>query len=298
MRADGFSDDEVRRRLRAGDLTAVRRGTYVAGAPPEGAAARHAIAAVAAMDHLADGAFCSHVTAAVLHGLPVWRIRADRVHVTRARRTGGRSGTRVHVHTAPLALDDFSMVAGMPVTSLARTVVDLARTVPFEEAVAVADAALHTGLVTADELTDTVARAGRWRGAPAARRAIAFADGRSESVGESRSRVAILRAGLPVPVLQWEVIGRDGRWLGRTDFGWPKLRTVGEFDGEIKYGRLLRPGQTAGEVIFEEKRREDAIRDQDLGVVRWIWADLADFRATAGRLRRRFRAREHRTHLR
>ena len=63
----------------------------------------------------------------------------------------------------------------------------------------------------------------------------------------------------------------------------------GEFDGEVTYGRLLRPGQSPGVVVFAEKRREDALRDEDLGVVRWIRADLGNFAPTATRLRARFR---------
>jgi len=101
--------------------------------------------------------------------------------------------------------------------------------------------------------------------------------------------VAIRRAGLPAPVLQWEVRDQDGLLIGYTDFGWPELGTVGEFDGRVKYGRLRRPGQDPGDVVFEEKRREDRLRDQDLAVVRWTWADLADFGPVVTRLRRRFR---------
>ena len=97
------------------------------------------------------------------------------------------------------------------------------------------------------------------------------------------------RARLPPPVLQWEVPAR--RRLGRTDFGWPELRTVGEFDGRIKYGRLLRPGQEPGDVVFAEKRREDAIRDAGFRVVRWVWADLDDFGDVVARLRTAFAAR-------
>jgi hypothetical protein len=60
---------------------------------------------------------------------------------------------------------------------------------------------------------------------------------------------------------------------------------VGEFDGRIKYGRLLRPGQDAGDAVFAEKRREDAIRDEDWGVVRWVWSDLERPDRFAGRVR-------------
>ncbi len=49
---------------------------------------------------------------------------------------------------------------------------------------------------------------------------------------------------------------------------------VGEFDGRITYGRWLRPGQQPGDVVFEEKRREDLIRDEGWPVVRWTWDDL------------------------
>jgi hypothetical protein len=119
---------------------------------------------------------------------------------------------------------------------------------------------------------------------------VEFADGLSESVGESRSRVAIQRAGLPSPVLQWDVTDDRGRWLARTDFGWPRLRTVGEFDGQAKYGRLRRPGQSVADAVLAEKRREDAIRATGLAVVRWAWPDLADFAETADTLRHRFHA--------
>jgi hypothetical protein len=109
------------------------------------------------------------------------------------------------------------------------------------------------------------------------RRVIAFADGRSGSVGESRSRVALYRSTLPTPVLQWEVTDRAGRFIGNVDFGCPAQRTVGEFDGRVEYGRSLRGSEDPGEVVFAEKLREDRLRDQDLAVVRWTWADLAHF---------------------
>ena len=40
--------------------------------------------------------------------------------------------------------------------------------------------------------------------------------------------------------------GRDGRLIGYVDFGWPEQRTVGEFDGRVKYGRGLTPGGDPG----------------------------------------------------
>jgi hypothetical protein len=291
LRAGGLTDDEIRRMRRAGELSAVRRGSYVLGAPPEERERRHLLAARAAAAELAGDAVLSHASAAVVHGLPVWGLPLDRVAATRHRRSGGRVHPRTHIRTAPLPRDQVVVLDGLRVASAARVVADVARTAPAPQAVAVADAALFRGAVTEEELAEVVARQKRWPGCPAARRVLAFADGRSESVGESRSRVAIARAGLPAPELQWHVPGRDGCPLGRVDFAWPRFRTVGEFDGRVKYGRLLRPGEEPGDAVFAEKLREDAIRDAGFDVVRWTWPELTDFTAVADRLRSRFHRR-------
>lgn len=89
-------------------------------------------------------------------------------------------------------------------------------------------------------------------------------------------------------MLQWEVQDVVGR-AGAVDFAWIRRRTVGEFDGEIKYGRLLKPGQSPGEVVFAEKIREDRIRDTGLAVARWTWDELGPrFPTVAARIRARF----------
>ncbi len=74
--------------------------------------------------------------------------------------------------------------------------------------------------------------------------------------------------------------------LGRTDSAWEDRRLVGESDGRVEYGRLLRPGQAPGDAVFEEKRREDAIRNEGRGVVRWTWADLATQARLGARVQR------------
>ena len=99
-----------------------------------------------------------------------------------------------------------------------------------------------------------------------------FADARSESAGESLSRVAIWRLGFPAAELQFEVTVA-GRCY-RSDFGWPEARVLGEFDGKVKYGALLRPGESAADVVMREKRREAGLRAAGWWVVRWTWADV------------------------
>jgi predicted transcriptional regulator of viral defense system len=286
LRAAGYSYDDVRVLLRGGSLTPVRRGAYLSGRWPDDLLARHRLAVRAAVRELGADAVVSHASAAVLHGLPIWLIPLDRVHVTKNRSSGGRRAPRVHVHVAALGPADVIDNAGIRVTSVARTIVDVARSVSFEKGVVVADAALSRGLVDGSDLADSLHRMRRRGGVPLARRVIAFADARSESVGESRSRVAIARAGLPPPTLQWEVRDEDGRLIGRVDFGWPEQRVIGEFDGRMKYGRQPDPDVTEGEAVYREKRREDELRAERLAVVRWGWEDLDGFEAVARRLRR------------
>ena len=61
----------------------------------------------------------SHVSGAVLHGLPVWAEHLARVHLTRTVGRGKRRGN-VHAHVAPLLEGEVVEVVGLAVTRLAR----------------------------------------------------------------------------------------------------------------------------------------------------------------------------------
>ena len=74
--------------------------------------------------------------------------------------------------------------------------------------------------------------------------------------------------------------------MGRSDFAWRRGRVLGEFDGQVKYGWLLKPGEAAGDAVFEEKRREDALRDNGARVVRWVWDELAQPTHVIARIQR------------
>lgn len=286
--AAGYEHREPRTLAHQGALRHVRYGVYSDRPAAEDAEDRHRELVLATVPLLAEGSVLSHLSAAVLHGLPVPADRLDLVQVTRPDAASGRRHGYVHRHVAPLEPEEVTTLAGLAATSLARTVVDLARMLPFADAVAVADAALRRGL--APDGLDAQLEGGRRRpGVAAARRVVAFADGRSESAGESHSRVVLHRIGLPPTSLQHEVFDEAGVLLGRGDFGYAEHRTVGEFDGRIKYGRLLRAGQTAADAVYAEKRREDALRDAGWQVVRWSWSDLQREQVLAARLQRAFR---------
>jgi hypothetical protein len=288
LRTQGFSYDDLNRLCRRGELTQIRRGAY---AVPVGEdlvrEAEHRRLIQATAPQLQPGSVVSHGSAAVLHQLPVWLASIERVHVTCSRSGNGKRRSLVHVHGAPLDATDVALVDGVAVTSLARTVLDLARTRPMEQAVAAGDVALRSGLPRRD-LQLCLLRMERWPGVRRARQTVAFLDPRSESVGESVSRVRLHADGLPAPDLQQDILGPDERVIGRVDFLWKQQRTVGEFDGKKKYNELLEPGQSAEDVVYGEKLREDRLRDAGFQVARWSWQDLYRPRVIRDRVLRAF----------
>ena len=284
----GFDKYELGRLVRSDQLVRIRRGVYAD--PPEEPTSlpeTHRRLIASALPLLDPTTVVSHGSAAVLHGIPSWLPPNASVHVTRPRSGGGQRRRLVHLNTAPLAPSDVALLEGVAVTSLARTVLDLARTLPLRQAVASGDRALANGLEQ-DELRDVLGRMVRWPGVRAARRACGLLDVHSESVGESFSRVLFVERGIPAPQPQYEVYDEAGFLLARSDFGWEDQRTLGEFDGKVKYGKLVRQGRTSADVVFDEKCREDDLRDRGWQVVRWIWDDLQRPDVVQDRLLRAF----------
>jgi hypothetical protein len=177
-----------------------------------------------------------------------------------------------------------AMLNGIPVTTAARTVVDLSRTTTFKSGVVVADAALYGGLTSKPELAAVLASCDRWPGVQRARSVVSFADGRSESPFESISRVAFKDGGLPPPDLQVWVGGEDGP-IGRVDFLWRAHRTVAEADGALKY--------SDPEQARRQLRRDAALREAGFEVVHFSWGDLVGFpEQVVGAIRAAFRRAE------
>lgn len=124
-------------------------------------------------------------------------------------------------------------VHGIPCTSPERTVVDLALTEPFADAVVAADWAIRerTSVEALRRTLDELApRQHRGR----AEHVIGFADARSGSAGESLSRALIAEHGFPAPVLQQRFDDHRGL-IGYVDFWWPDHGLIGEFDGLVEY---------------------------------------------------------------
>lgn len=272
--ARGLEPAEIARLVRTKQLTRIRRGIYIGETEISTPEQRHRELIEATVPVLAAGSVLSHVSAAVLHDLPVPISSLTRVHFTRPK-ASGRISRYAHRHGAALPDECTTSVDEFLVTGVERTVADLCRFVPYPDAVAVVDAALRNG-VSPVALEEELASGHHRPNNDRFRRAIAFGDGRAESPGESHSRVLMAQLDLPTPTLQREFRNAEGEIDARTDFDWEEYGAVGEFDGKSKYGRLIKPGRTLEEVIRYEKRREELLRRHGRWVIRWTFDELAD----------------------
>ncbi|GAA3119975.1 hypothetical protein JOF29_006459 [Kribbella aluminosa] len=272
--ASGCTHEQIVRCLRDGSWEQVRRGQYaemldLTGLPPwERARLLHLRQVHAVVNAMRPRSVAvSHQSALVLHGLPIWGLDLSRVHVTRV---DGRSGgvvAGVQHHLGVLTDADLSVVNGLLVTSMARATLESACTTSFEVGVVGVDAALRAGCLGEDEVRRLRCATAFWPGSAAARKALLFGNGLSESVGESRLRVLMYEHGLPRPRLQTEYYDRLGL-IARVDFDFDGYETVVEFDGALKYGG------GSPEVLIREKRREDRLRARGLSVIRTDWSDF------------------------
>lgn len=282
--ARGITDDEIRTARRQGVWQQLHRGVYVASDSFSAVKTeqRHRITAIAVAQR-SPHLVLSHTSAAILHGLPLWGRSLDDVHLTRSSRSGGRTTPGRVVHSGILAPQEITTIDGVAVTAIGRTLIDLGTRSSFETTVIAADHALRR-MSSPAQLAGELAGLRHRRGAGAARRALMFADGQSESAGESRTRMVIDRFGLPHPVLQVRIYTPGGILLGRCDLGYPEQGVLIEFDGKVKYLKPFRVGERPEEVVAREKRREDNIRAMGYLVIRFVWSDLQDPAAIAARI--------------
>lgn len=262
-----------------------RRDVYDACAPVE----RHLLHSEAALLTHDDRHVLSHLSAALSYGLPAPLRDLGRPSLT----IGGAPASTdrqddLVVQVAGLRERDVIGWRGQRRTSTARTVVDCLRHLPALESVPIADEALRRGLASAASLEDVLRWQGGWPMFGRAVQAVPLIDPRRESWLESYSFVALHGQGIGLPVPQVEVFDAGGRFVGRVDGLWADQGTVAEADGRTKYALADWPDLSAAaaqdlvearydaavRALVREKRREDALRDLGLEVVRWGTADV------------------------
>jgi very-short-patch-repair endonuclease len=244
----------------------------------------------------------SHQSAAVLWGLPLLSIPSE-VHLVDARGAARRTRDGIRIHHSDLS-EGTGRRAGVVVTALSRTIVDCCAAGDFAQAVAVADAGL-AGLMRSEggpqgtsfrprgirgvdvgpqethrtALLDLVDRR-RPVGAHLARKALRFADARSESAAESRARVAMHLLGYPAPELQIAV--RTPRGTFDPDFAFPGAGVLAEVDGAVKTSAPF--NGDAASSVERERRRHISLQEQGWEIARFTWAELGDMTLIRGKL--------------
>lgn len=263
-RSLGISPVTLARHVSSGRLRHPMRGVYCfADAADPDPVGWHRQLCVGALLLYDDAVLCS-VSAIVAHGLPVHACNLARPYLRRSVDRGrGAKGVGVRRQAAHAIPTPSGMAVPIP-TALVEVAIDAG----VISAVVAADAALHTGQVTADELADRIEEMGNWPGAGKARSMGRFADASSESVAESITRVLLALRKID---LQPQVVIRDERsgFVARVDFLVAGTKVVLEVDGKLKYA-----GADGAQVLWDEKRREDSLRRLGYVVVRIYWSDL------------------------
>ena len=213
-----------------------------------------------------------------LHGIPV---SARRIEVGLI---GGPSRHRRHRPIGPVSRssdeldivvrqlvvksDEVVSVNGLRVRDPFHTVTDAALQLPRPAALSVLDSALHLGLLTPQTLDLAVLAAGHRRGIVELRRLAALADGRAESMLESRVRLCCIDGGVPPDELQYAVRRAAGLLIAVGDLAW----TLG------RWRPLLAEADGVGihstpEAVFRDRRRGNALVGQACDTVRFLYAD-------------------------
>jgi len=272
--AAGLGHREITLRVRSGAWHRLRRGAYVDGALWRASddLARHRLMSRAVVLQSDGRVALTQTSGAVLREVELWRPVLDRVHVVSLDGRTGRIEYGVSRHEGPVDEIGCDRIDGLLVAPAAYVVAGTMLASGAEQAVVAGDSALRQGIVTREELEELAQSWLRHPRSRSLRWTVPLLDGRSGSVGETRGRLAIRRRKLPRPELQLEV--RDGDFVAYTDFAWPELGVLGEFDGKGKYLRGMRAGDQPGDVVFREKQREDRLRELGWEVVRFTWADL------------------------
>jgi very-short-patch-repair endonuclease len=255
LRVLGLSKDAVQRRERAGRLHRLHRGVYAVGHTVLRREGRWLAAVLAC----GEGAVLSHRSAAAHWGL--LQTEATRIDVT-APRTRAANGTiRLH-HSRSLDARDTTTHQGIPITSVARTLLDLAATVRSDRLERALAQAERLQLYDHRPITELLAHANGHRGKAALTKATAREPKLTRSDWEARLLKLVRDAALPEPLVNLSLAAPDHPRL-EVDFCWPSHHLIVETDGWESHRTRA---------AFEADRRRDAaLTATGYRVVRFTW---------------------------
>jgi very-short-patch-repair endonuclease len=257
LAAAGIGARGVARRLADGWLRRLHRGVFLVG-PLHGARTKEMAAVLAC----GSGAALSHCSAAALWGMTRPWLGPLEVTVTEGA-SRGCAGIRVH-RVQSVDPRDTRRREGVPTTSPARTLLDIAALVTSAQLSRALEEAQVQRLVTARQVAALLLRSGGRRGAAALREALQNQHDPSLTRSEAERRLLeqIRAAGLPQPKTNQVVLGYE------VDFVWPELKLIVEVDGYAFH---------SSRAAFERDRRRDArLTAAGYRVVRLTYAQVLD----------------------
>ena len=271
----GETDRTLAEARRAGLIVRLRRGMYAPADIYEGCddAGKHMLHARAALASQQGRVALTGASAAALHGFALYQQDLSVVHILRLDQGASRRKALTNHHVVINDVEaDLGEHGGILAISPARAVWEVACRSSMESGVVTADSALRKMPELVGRIEELQERFAYFPGSRQGRLTLRFADGRSDSPGESVTRVQFHRYGIQIPDLQHDVFDDRGALIGTWDFYWEDYRHLGEFDGKIKYQKLLRAGESPSDCVFREKRREDAMRADLRGMTRFTWS--------------------------
>lgn len=291
--AAGYHDYAITKLVGCGAWVRVRRGAYVFG--EEWAALtdnqRYAVLCRAAVRQANTRVVLSHMSSANEYGAPLWEGDLTTVHLTRPDERAGRAEAGVVQHRGVLAEDDVVERRGREVMSATRTALELTLVCDVEHALVEIDYLLHHGFTTMEQLRNRYESMAHWPHSLATDLVLRLADGRAESVGETRARFLCWAQHLPAPIPNYPIHDEHGVEIARVDLAWPQLGVFLEFDGKTKYEEHRREDESVVDCVLREKQRESRICEiTGWRCIRIVWADLYKPAETATRIRRLFRS--------
>lgn len=312
-RSLGIGTVQLRRLVRDGRLLRLVRGWYAVapdGDEPAPWEDPDRFAAVRALHQLRTCALllsfegrvtASHQSAVVLHGGRLWRSDLETVHLTRTRDDHSRHRRGAVLHPQ-VELDSMVSPDGLSTVPMAMAVVQVGL-VPISEregpspmeSLIAADGALHAKQVTRAELESALAQHHGHPHVEGVRLLLAQADGRHESVGETRLAHVLRTLGYDVtpqvPVVACGVTRRG-------DFGVDGTDAIVEFDGLSKYsgGFVSTDPSTVRRALAEEKARQSDLEDAGKEIARVGWVDLDSPSAIGAKVERAIRRAALRRH--
>ena len=211
----------------------------------------------------------SHISAALMHSLPIAYPVTHQVEVVRP--GINRRFKSIHVRGNSIPRTHRTVIGGVEVTTLERTIIDIARTYNLDISVAMLDDALHRGLTTEAKVLETLAQCLEKRNITKVRLAIDLCDARRESPAEAIAAVRFFQHGITGMDPQIAFRAESLRSDIRVDFCHRQARLIVEIDG---LGKLYLGSGVPREELERERSREQWLRERGWRVIRISWKEL------------------------